>query len=146
MDYNINDGEEEAWSVHEFSSEYQRKPPRSFEDLWIWQQAREMVRMVYADFAEGQPGHKDGSFRDHIQKTSVSIKNNIAEGFERATNPEFARFLEIAKGSAGELRSMYYTAEDLDYVSSGTAEERKQKVKRISAGISSLIDYLRERH
>ena len=69
--------------------------------------------------------------------------NNISEGFERGTNREFARFLEFAKGSAGEVRNMYSLATDLNYLSSDTAKERKILCRRISAGLSSLVSYLR---
>ena len=116
---------------------------KRFEDLWIWQRARELVKEIYNDFRTG-PCSKDYGFRDQIQKAGVSIMNNIAEGFERHTDSEFARFLDIAKGSCGEVRSMYYTAEDLGYINSETADIRRSKAKQISAGIASLTVHLRK--
>jgi len=70
--------------------------------------------------------------------------NNIAEGFERKTQREFVRFLDMAKASCGEVRSMYYTAEDLSYVSATTADERRESCRRIAAGIGSLQSHLRK--
>ena len=72
-----------------------------------------------------------------------SIMNNISEGFERRTDTEFARFLDLAKGSCGEVRSMYYSAEDLKYVDQKTAVERRTKGRQISAGSASLAKHLR---
>jgi len=115
---------------------------KRFEDLWIWQQARELVKEIYKDFRSG-PSSKDYSFRRQIQEAGVSIMNNIAEGFERCTDPEFARFLDIAKGSCGEVRSMYYTAEDIGYIDSATADTRRSRAKQTSAGIASLTKHLR---
>lgn len=116
---------------------------KRFEDLWIWQQARELVREIYSDFGPGTPGERDFGFRDQIQKAGVSIMNNIAEGFERKTDKEFARFLDISKGSCGEVRSMYYTAMDLNYVNNRNAEKRQNRAKQISGGISKLASHLR---
>ena len=113
-----------------------------FEDLWIWQQARELVKEIYSDFQNGV-GAKDFGFRGQIQDAAISIMNNIAEGFERRTNPDFSRFLDIAKGSCGEVRSMYYSAEDLNYVSPEKAEARRNKTRQIAAGIASLTTHLR---
>jgi len=101
-----------------------------FEDLWIWQQSRELVKEVYKDFKNG-PGTKDYRFRNQIQDAAISVMNNIAEGFERRTDPEFSRFLDIAKGSCGEVRSMYYAAEDLDYAESLIANQRRTKVQQL---------------
>jgi four helix bundle protein len=115
---------------------------RCFEDLWIWQQARIIVKDIYQDFNQGK-GAQDYGFRNQVQKAGVSIMNNIAEGFERSSDLDFARFLDIAKGSCGEVRSMYYAAEDLDYVKPEVAANRRTEAKRISGGISSLTVHLR---
>ncbi len=115
---------------------------RTFEELWIWQQARELVKEIYSDFGLGTSGNHDYGFQNQIQRAGVSVMNNIAEGFERSSNPEFARFLDYAKGSCGEVRSMYYTGEDLKYVTKIIANQRREKAKRVSAGISSLKSHL----
>ena len=114
----------------------------SFEELWIWQQARILVKEIYGDFGEGTPASRDYGFRDQIQRAGVSVMNNIAEGFERSSKAEFRRFLDIAKGSCGEVRSMYYPAEDLGYVGKDVANERRAVAKQISAGIASLMSHL----
>ena len=111
-----------------------------FEDLRIWQEARQLVKQVYTDFRE----IRDYGFCDQIQRAGVSVMNNIAEGFERNSDADFARFLNIAKGSAGEVRSMYYSAEDLLYVTEDTARDRRAFAKTISQGIGALEGYLRK--
>jgi len=115
---------------------------QSFEDLWIWQQAREFVKEIYSDFNQGK-GRRDFGFRDQIQRAGLSIMNNIAEGFERKSDADFARFLDFSKASCGETRSMYYTAEDLGYVNHDTAEHRRKRAKKISSAIFSLKSHLR---
>ena len=120
------------------------KAAKSFEDLWIWQEARRLVADVYRDMRSGN-GSKDFGFRDQIQRAGISIMNNVAEGFERSTDADFARFLDIAKGSCGELRSMYYTAEDLGYVPSDLANDRRSCTRQISAGIAKLTGHLRKK-
>ena len=106
----------------------------SFEDLRIWQQARELVCNVYSDFRE----IRDYGFKDQIQRAAISIMNNIAEGFERKTPADFARFLDIAKASCGEVRSMYYTAEDLNYIPSESSAERRTSAIVLSRGIAAF--------
>jgi four helix bundle protein len=96
---------------------------KRFEELWIWQHARLLVRHIYHDCSLGLAS-RDFGCRDQIQRAGVSIMNNVAEGFERSTDADFARFLDVAKGSCGEVRSLYYVAEDLGYVDSELAEER----------------------
>jgi len=73
-----------------------------FENIIAWKKAEELTIVIYSQFKDC----RDFSFRDQIQRASVSIMNNIAEGFERRTNKEFINFLYIAKGSGGEVRSM----------------------------------------
>ena len=87
-----------------------------FEDIIAWQKAKEMTVSIYNLFDL----NKDYSFKDQIQRASVSIMNNIAEGFERKSNNEFKHFLFIAKGSCGEVRSMLILAKELN--KSGTDE------------------------
>ena len=91
------------------------EPAKRFEDLWIWQQARALVKDIYGDFGKATLAERDFGFRDQIQRAGLSIMNNIAEGFERQSDIEFARYLVISRGSSGEVRSMYYVAEDLGY-------------------------------
>jgi len=116
---------------------------RSFEDLWIWREARGLVAEVYVDFGDDSAAGRDFGFRSQVQRSAISIMNNIAEGFERMTDSDFARILDIAKGSVGEVRSMYYAAEDLKYVSTEVAEERRSRCRQIGSGISSLAKHLR---
>jgi len=72
----------------------------------------------------------------------VSIMNNIAEGFERMSNSEFRRFLFIAKGSCGEVRSMLYLAYKLGYVSATQFNDLRSKSTEISKMLSGLIKTL----
>jgi four helix bundle protein len=66
-----------------------------------------------------------------------------AEGFERGSDPDFARFLDIAKGSCGELRSMLYAAADLHYIAPAEAEEMRTMCRELSKGIAALAAHLR---
>ncbi len=116
----------------------------SFEDLWIWQEARALVKEIYIDFGNGTAAQHDYGFRGQIQKAGISIMNNIAEGFERATDADKARFFDIAKGSSGEVRSMYYVAEDIRYVSDEVARQRRERAAKISKGIASLTAHFRQ--
>ena len=113
-----------------------------FEELWIWQQSRLLVRQISGGCSIGLAS-RDFGFRDQIRRAGVSIMSNVAEGFERFTDADFARFLDVAKGSCGEVRSFYYVAEDLGYVDSELAEERRITTRRIAAGIASLTTFLR---
>ena len=105
-----------------------------FEDLICWQKRKILSLEIYKVFRN----LKDLSFRNQIERASVSILNNIAEGFERQTNKEFKQFLYIAKGSAGEVRSMLLLAEELEYIT--TQETRRlvvmaEEVSKLLAGM-----------
>lgn len=76
-----------------------------FEQLPVWQAAIDMAAQIYESTAKAE-FQKRFSLRDQIERAAVSVSNNIAEGFERGTNPELLTFLYIARGSAGEVRSM----------------------------------------
>jgi four helix bundle protein len=112
---------------------------KNFEELEVWILSRELVNMIYSDFRDC----RDFAFRDQITSAGISIMNNISEGFFRNSDPEFRHFLNVSKGSAGEVKSMYYIAEDQNYVSSEVALDRRNRCQRIMAGNSSLMKYLK---
>lgn len=76
-----------------------------FEDLPVWQEAARLNELA-DDFLENAPPRMRSSFRDQFERAVLSVSNNIAEGFERGTTSELLRFIYIARGSAGEVRSM----------------------------------------
>lgn len=78
---------------------------KSFEDLPVWQAAIELARHTYA-ITEHQAFRGHAGLRDQLERAALSVSNNIAEGFERGTTNELLAFLYIARGSAGEVRSM----------------------------------------
>jgi four helix bundle protein len=78
---------------------------RRFEDLPVWQEAVELARSMY-EFTALEPFRTHPGLRDQLERAALSISNNIAEGFERGTTNELLAFLYIARGSAGEVRSM----------------------------------------
>jgi four helix bundle protein len=84
-----------------------------FEDLQCWQEARKWTKSIYKALANC----RDYSFRDQIQRASVSVMNNIAEGFSRFTTKDTIQFFNIAIASLSEVRSMIYLAYDLEYIS-----------------------------
>lgn len=88
---------------------------KRFEDLLIWQRARELANLTYK--ITGQSCFRDSALRDQMRRAAVSVMSNIAEGFGRGSNEEFQRFLYIARGSLTELRSQLYLASDLKYLS-----------------------------
>ena len=102
-----------------------------------------MAGQVYRSFGVGSPAEKDFGFRDQIQRAAVSVMNNIAEGFERRSQKDFAHFLQMAKASCGEVRSMIYLAEDLSYIAPPQADEFRSNSLRLSKSIEALSKTLR---
>jgi len=88
---------------------------KRFEDLIFWQKSRDLTKLIYTYSRKGEL-KKDYGFKDQIQRSSVSIMANIAEGFGRGGNNEFIQFLFVAKGSLAEVQSLLYVASDLDYI------------------------------
>lgn len=109
-----------------------------FEDILVWQKAGSLTIDIYEIFKN----NKDFSFKDQIKRAVISIMNNVAEGFERLTNKEFIRFLYIAKGSCGEVRSMLYVAYKLNYIDQKQFEDLKNRAIEISKMLSGLIKTL----
>ena len=113
---------------------------KCFEDLRIWQDARILVQQIYAL----NQNSKDYGFKDQIQRAAISIMNNIAEGSDAGSDSLFVRYLHIAKGSCGEVKSMLYVAEDLGYCTKVQADELRNKARIISAATQKLIEYLKQ--
>ena len=113
-----------------------------FEDIEAWQDARILVKNIYEATAQGRFA-RDFGLRDQIQRAAISAMSNIAEGFERGSNKDFVRFLYMAKGSAGEVRSQLYAAIDLNYLEEQKANELIRLAQVISRRISAFIKYLK---
>ena len=115
---------------------------RKFEDLDIWQLARDICRQIKT-YVEKEKFLKDFTLKDQIKRSSGSSMDNIAEGFERDGNREFIQFLSIAKGSIGETRSQTYRAYDYGYISNEECEFMVQECIKLSQKMGSFITYLK---
>jgi len=113
---------------------------KDFENLEIWRMSRVLVNGIYTDFRTC----RDYGFRDQITRAGVSIMNNISEGFCRNSDAEFRHFLNISKGSAGEVKSMYYIAEDQKFIVSVISVDRRNKIQQLINSISALMKYLKD--
>ena len=113
--------------------QYQR-----FEDLEIWKKSKELVLLAYRI---SKP-LKDFEFKNQITSCALSIMNNIAEGFERMTEKDYRHFLFMAKGSAGEFRSMLYIARELSYITEDELNILIPKAEEISKMLSGYIKSL----
>jgi four helix bundle protein len=114
---------------------------KRFEDIESWQQARALVNQVYTITKQGT-FYRDIGLREQIRRASVSIMANIAEGYERGGKKEFIQFLSVAKGSAGEVRSHLYVANDQGYLNATTFDELYKRVEHICNLIGGLMRYL----
>jgi len=113
-----------------------------FENLEIWQDARELCKLIYEITSE-KPFCDDYKFRDQIRDAGGSIMDNVAEGFGRGGNREFVNFLSIAKGSNVEVRSQSYRAFDYKYITSEILHDLLERTDKISRKISNFIAYLK---
>jgi four helix bundle protein len=115
---------------------------KRFEELEVWQKAREMAREIYACGGEG--GFvRDFGLRDQIRRAAVSVVSNIAEGFERGGDREFRQFLAQAKGSCGEVRAQLYIALDQGYLDQDRFDRLSALTVQIGRMLASLMSYLR---
>lgn len=109
-----------------------------FEDIVAWQKSKDLNLLIYKQFRDC----RNYSFKSQIERASVSIMNNIAEGYERQSNKEFKQFLYIAKGSPGEVRSMLYLAISLGYISETDHQASYELSLQISKMLSGFIKTL----
>jgi four helix bundle protein len=107
---------------------------QSFEDLEVWQRGCRLTVDIFKAFASC----KNFSFKDQIQRAALSIPSNIAEGSERGSTKDFAHFLNIAKGSSGELRTQLYIARKLELLTKPAFDALIGESKELSAMLEGL--------
>jgi four helix bundle protein len=120
---------------------------RKFEDILAWQKARELTREIYAHAKVG-PFAKDFGLKDQIQRASVSIMGNVAEGFDRGGDKEFIQFfiqfLSISKGSCGEVKSHLYVALDQQYINCTQFNRLYNSADEVSRLLAGFMAYLKQ--
>jgi len=112
-----------------------------FEDLEVWQLAREQAKEIYK-LSKSGIFYKDFELKDQINASAGSVMDNIAEGFERFSSKEFCQFLIVSKGSNAETRSQLYRAFDRNYISKEILETRLDYSILLGKKIKRFIDYL----
>ena len=119
------------------------KAAETFEDLHIYQRARELTNAIYK-LTRNNNFARDFGLIDQIRRAAVSVLSNTAEGFERGSKTEFLQFLYIAKGSCGEVRAQLQIAQDQNYLQLNEYQPLYDLCKQISAMISNFIAHLQK--
>jgi four helix bundle protein len=114
---------------------------KRIEDIEAWQRARFLSKKIYLLLGDGSFS-RDFPLKDQISRSSGSIMDNIAEGFERGGNREFLTFLSYARGSCGEVRSQLARALDRKHISNATFEDYNSQANHLNSMLSKLMDYL----
>jgi len=114
---------------------------RRFEDIEAWQKARILTQQIY-DISSNSKFRKDFVLRDQMRRACISIVSNIAEGFSRRGNKEFARFLDIAHASTAELQAQLYVAFDQSYLDTQEFEKLYESADEVSKMIKGFMNYL----
>jgi four helix bundle protein len=114
---------------------------KRFEDLEVWQNAKELTNLIYRLSASGTFS-RDFGLRDQMRRASVSIMSNIAEGFESQTQALFIQYLGRAKGSAGEIRAQLYVAVEQGYVTEDEFNSAYALAEICSKQLARFIQYL----
>ena len=115
-----------------------RKPIECFEDLRVWQKGITFVKQLYEVTSTGRLS-KDFGLRDQLRRAGVSIPANIAEGFERSSRKEYLQFLNVAKGSAGELRCLLRVALEVGYLDEHSYEGLRSGAIELSSYLANQI-------
>jgi four helix bundle protein len=107
---------------------------QSFEELEVWQRGCRLAVDVFKTFSTC----RNFTMQDQVQRAALSVPSNVAEGYERNSNKEFVRFLNIAKGSCGELRTQLYISRKLDFLKKTDFDHLIGESKEISAMLHGL--------
>jgi len=109
------------------------------EELEVWRRSKALCVDVYRTLAD----LSDFGFRNQITRSALSVPSNIAEGVERESKAELVRFLDIAKGSCGELRTQIVIGTEIDYIQNSKAATWIQETREISAMLVGLMKSVR---
>jgi four helix bundle protein len=110
---------------------------KRFEELLIWQRSRKLANLIYD--LTGQDSFRDAGLRNQMRRAAVSVMSNIAEGFGRGSNEEFARSLFISKGSAAELLSQLYLSLDWKYITPAQFTQAETLYQETAGTIQAFI-------
>jgi len=113
-----------------------------FEDIDAWKEARKLNKIVY-EISTRDPFKRDFGLTSQIQRGSVSVMANIAEGFDRQSDKEFIQYLYIASSSASEIQSHLYVALDLAYINEEEFKNLYEQAKKVKKLINGFIAYLK---
>jgi four helix bundle protein len=113
-----------------------------FEEIQGWQEARTLTKKTY-QLTNKSPFKRDRGLCNQIQKASVSIMANIAEGFDRQSKKEFVKYLYYASGSASEVQSHLYVALDQNYITGEAFEETYKQAQKTKSLVNGFIKYLK---
>ncbi len=116
---------------------------KRFEDIEAWREARKLTIAIYK-ITDNTKFGKDWGMKDQIQRASVPVMNNIAEGFDGDSKAEFRRFLGIARRSCSEIQSILYIAVDLAYIEKEEFNEFYEQAEKVRRMVTSFMKYLRE--
>ncbi|MBA2610407.1 MAG: four helix bundle protein [Bacteroidetes bacterium] len=116
---------------------------KSFEEIISWQKARVLCKEIYV-LSSNNKFAKDFGLRDQIRRSAVSVMANIAEGYERKSDGDFKRFLNISKGSLAEVKSHLYIALDLEYITDDKFKKLASEIDEINKTLYGLINYLKQ--
>jgi len=114
-----------------------------FEDLIAWQKARRFAHEIF-ELTCLEKFSRDFSLIDQIRRSSGSVMDNIAEGFDRGGNKEFVHFLFVANGSLSETKSQLYRGFDRKYISKDILNEKLNKADELAKVTGGLINYLQQ--
>ena len=114
-----------------------------FEDLEVWQNASDLAVEIYKISSVGKLA-RDFGLRDQLQRASISISNNISEGFEYDNNKDFIKYLRFAKGSAGEVRNIINFLHKIEFIGKDTYRRFFEKLISLSKQLKGFITYLKK--
>jgi four helix bundle protein len=117
----------------------------SFEDLIVWQKAQDLAVKIYHIADNNKFIQKDFTLIRQLKSAALSISDNIAEGFEYNNNPDFHRYLRIAKGSCGEIRNKILFMRRLNFIDEKDGLELKEEARRLGSQIGELIKKVKHR-